>query len=930
MNKTKLLFLLLAIILLPAMTFAQKGQLSGTLTDTSGKKPIVFATVTVFNAKDTSIITYRLSDEQGKFKVPSLPLQKELRVVITATGSGVWRKEFTLTEDAPTLDLGITKLEADVKEMEEVLVVSERPPVVVRKDTIEFNAAAFKTLPTALVEDLLKKMPGVDVDRDGNIMVNGRKVNRLLVEGKEFFGSDPKIASKNLPANLIDKVQVTDDKEELLRNPDLTAGEVGQVINLKLKKAIKQGWFGKLYAGAGTEDRFEGGGIVNMFRDTLQVSLIGYTNNLSRSGFSMQDVMNIGGFSRSNVNMLSINSDGGFAINDISFGGMGGQGIQRSSGGGINVNTLLGKRTTLSMQYFYGENKTRTGQRINNEQFFNDTTLTTQTVNSGEAYDKSHRLSGMVKIKLDSLSSYLEYRPSFSFTNSDATSMTQIESFSNYEPKLNESTNELRRSSQGFATGHELYLNKQFRKKGRNLYVSLNAQYNTSETPQFNDAENVFYKNPSTTSLRQLRSQDQNSLNTRFYAGFNEPLTKKLSLRINQTNEYFSGKDYIDTYEFDPLTGEYIIPDQNLTNGLKRSGWRNTTYAGLRIAPNANFNVTLGANLRSLNIDNEFRKNPEIKQNFTYLMPQINLAYKKINLNYNINLREPNATDLQPVVNNTNPLFLTLGNPELKPTITHNAGIYSFVNVIKRQLTFNFNTNFSYNQNAIIRERFVNDNGVQTTRPINVDGTWNTYLNLNVRKQYKFSSMLKFSTGLNFNGNLSRTFVLINQNRSNATTTSISPSVNFTLNWNDKLELSQRYGPGFNKTTYESNAYPSLKVWRHATSTEVIVRMPKHIVWESTLDYFYNPQVAQGIQKSSFRWNAAVNVLFLKQDKGQLKLSVYDLLNQNISVTRIVRENYIQDTESIILRRYFLLTFTYNIRNFGAKVGGRNNGFMLF
>lgn len=930
MNKTKLLLLSLAILLLPAISFSQKGQLSGTLTDTSGKKPIVFATVTIFNAKDTSIVTYRLTDEQGKFKVPSLPLQKELRVVITATGSAVWRKEFTLTEESPSLDLGITRLEADVKEMEEVLVMSERPPVVVRKDTIEFNAAAFKTLPTALVEDLLKKMPGVDVDREGNIMVNGRKVNRLMVEGKEFFGSDPKIASKNLPANLIDKVQVTDDKEELLRNPDLTAGEVGQVINLKLKKAVKQGWFGKLYAGAGTEDRFEAGGIVNMFRDTLQVSLIGYTNNLSRSGFSIQDVMNIGGFSRNNLNSVSVSSDGGFALNEISFGGMSGQGIQRSSGGGVNVNTLLGKRTTLSMQYFYGENKTTTGQRINNQQFFNDTTLTTQTVNSGESYDRSHRLSGNVRIKLDSLSSTLEYRPSFTFSNTDATSLTQIESFSNYEPKLNESTNELRRSSEGFATGHELSINKQFRKKGRSLYISLNAQYNSNETPQFNDAENIFYKNPSTTSLRQLRSQDQNSLNTRFYAGFNEPLTKKLSLRLNQTTEYFSGKDYVDTYEFDPITGEYIIPDQNLTNGLKRSGWRNTTYAGLRIVPNTKFNITLGANLRSLNINNEFRKNPEINQHFTYLQPQVNLTYKKINLSYNVNLREPNATDLQPVVNNTNPLFLTLGNPELKPTITHSAGLYSYINDIKRQLTLNFNSGFSYNKNAVLRIRTVNENGVQITRPINVDGTWNAYLNGSLRKQYKFSNTLKFSTGLNFNVSYAKTFVYVNQNQSDANTLGFNPSGNVTLNWNDKIEFTQRYSPNFNKTTYESNAYPSLQIWRHNASSEVIVRMPKHIVWESTLDYFYNPQVAPGIQKSSFRWNAAVNVLFLKQDKGQLKLSVYDLLNQNISVTRTVRENYIQDSESIILRRYFLLTFTYNIRNFGAKVGGRNNGFMLF
>ena len=165
--------------------------------------------------------------------------------------------------------------------------------------------------------------------------------------------------------------------------------------------------------------------------------------------------------------------------------------------------------------------------------------------------------------------------------------------------------------------------------------------------------------------------------------------------------------------------------------------------------------------------------------------------------------------------------------------------------------------------------------------------------------------------------------VIVNQNRSTSRNFTLTPNANISLNWNDKVEFNQRYGPSYNKSTYESNVYPSLKVWRHTTSSELVVRMPKRIVWESTLDYNYNPQVAQGIQKTAYRWNAAVNFLFLKQDKGQLKLSVYDLLNQNISVSRVVRENYIQDTESIILKRYFLLTFTYNIRNFGGKVGGK-------
>lgn len=922
MIKANLFIIILISFLLPVQAFSQsRGQLTGTLTDSSGKKPVAYATITVFNAHDTSIVTYRLSDEQGKFKVPSLPLQKELRAVITATGFAVWRKEFTLTEQSPQLDLGSLKMTMDIKEMEEVLLVSERPPVVVRKDTIEFNASAFKTLPTALVEDLLKKFPGVDVDKDGNITVNGRKVNKMLVEGKEFFGSDPKIASKNLPANLIDKVQVTDDKEELQRNPDLTPGEAGQVINLKLKKEIRRGWFGKLYAGAGTEDRYEGGGIVNMFRDTLQVSLLGYSNNLNRSGFSVQDVMSIGGFSRNNINSIMVSSDGGFALNDISFGGLGQNGVQRSTGAGINANTLLGKKTTLSLQYFFGQNKTTVGQVTNTEQFFNDTTLTTRNTNNGETTDNSHRLSAYLKVKLDSLST-LEFRPSFTLSKTDNNYLTQSNSFSNYEPKLNESTNEQQKSTDGFSTTQDLLYNRQFKKAGRTLFVNLNFRFNSSDGEQYNDAENIFYKIPSTTTLHQLRNQDQNTLNTRFFFNYNEPLSKDWSLRVTQTVEYFSNKDYIDTYEYDPSTGGYITPDPDLTNGLKRTGWRNNTYAGIRYKYKK-FSITPALTLKNLDINNRFRKDPSIKQNFNYILPALAVTWDKWTLNYNINVTEPNVGDLQPVINNTNPLYLQLGNPSLKPTVSHNITINSYSFDMKRSLNYNFYTNFSISNDAVIRARTVDEDGVQVTRPINSDGVWSGYASASIRKQYKFSKQWKFSAGANIWGNYTQGLVIVNQNRSTSRNLSLTPSANVSFNWNDKIEFTQRYGPSYNKSTYESNVYPALKVWRHTTSSDLVVRMPKRIVWESSLEYNYNPQVAEGIQKTSYRWNAAVNFLFLKQDKGQLKLSVYDLLNQNISVSRIVKENYVQDTESVILKRYFLLTFTYNIRSFGGKVGGK-------
>ncbi|MCH5689908.1 hypothetical protein LWM68_40175 [Niabella sp. W65] len=201
--------------------------------------------------------------------------------------------------DSLDIDLGVITLHPAATQLDEVLVIAERPPMVIRRDTVEFNANAFKTLPNAMVEDLLKKLPGVQVDKQGNIMVNGKRVNRILVDGKNFFGSDPKMASRNLPSNVIDKIQVTDDKDELLERGDDNLNNVGKVINLTFKKGVKKGLFGKAYGGGGSGingGRYEGGAIANMFRDTLQVSLLGYTNNLNRPGFGWSDLMQTGGF----------------------------------------------------------------------------------------------------------------------------------------------------------------------------------------------------------------------------------------------------------------------------------------------------------------------------------------------------------------------------------------------------------------------------------------------------------------------------------------------------------------------------------------------------------------------------------------------------------------------------------------------------------
>ena len=924
---------LLCFLLLFAHLHAQnsKGIFSGKLTDTSGKNAVAFATITIFKAKDTAIITYRLSDPNGNFKVPGLPFDIGLRAVITSSGLSVYRKEFTLNPGQPQVDIGTLKMQPDIKSLDEVLVYSERPPVTVKNDTVEFNASAFKTLPSALVEDLLKKLPGVDVDVDGAITVNGRKVNRILVDGREFFGGDPKVATKNLPANLVDKVQVVDDKEELDKNPEITKADLGQVLNIKLKRSIKKGWFGKAYAGAGSNGNrghYESGAIINSFRDTFQVSVLGYSNNINKAGFGFNDLEQLGGFKRSGFNSVSTWTDGGVSINDISFGGTG-QGIQQSSGSGVNLNHDPTKKLNYNFQYFFGQIISNYNSKSNSQQFFSDTVLTTRSSTIDKSSSNNHRFGSKITWKKDSFSTFV-FRPNLAIRLNNSAREYFSDGSSSYQPKLNESENLQRTDARDLSYNHELTYNRVFKKKGRTLFMSNNLSIGDIDHDQVNNAENVFYNGQTTvTTLNQNREKRTNNRQSSLQLNFTEKLSKQFSVRISNYFNYFKNNDDLTTYDWDPLSGKYEVLNNTLSNGLERTGNKLLSSATL-IWSHKKLQVSPGVSYNRLYINNNYLKNPDLVQRNSYVFPSLLISWNGLNIGYRANVMEPSAYDLQPVVDNTNQLYQNFGNPDLVPTIFHGVNVGFFKYDKKSQVNFNFNGAVNFQENAIIRERTVDNRGAQTTRPVNVNGVFNFYSNGGFSKSFKFSSNWRFSIRPGFNLSSSRNYVIVNNVRSKFTTWGPGSSITWAFNWKDLFEFNQRYSVFWQRTKYDSDAYKDLRIASHYATSEIVIRMPKNWVWESTVDYRYNPNVATGFSKNIVRWNAGINYLFLKEKKGQLKIFVFDILKQNTSAFRFVRENFIQDTESNALTRYVMLSFTYNIRDFKAgKVGGRNNFFFF-
>ncbi|SJZ33051.1 TonB-dependent receptor [Sediminibacterium ginsengisoli] len=925
----KKLLTIAAALCMSAISFAQTGNISGKVSDSTGKQLLPLTTVTVFTARDTTVVTYRLTNENGVFKIPGLPLNVPLRVMATYSGYEAFRKEFTLSDANPGLDLGLVKLISTSKDLDEIIVTAERPPVIIKKDTIEFNASAFKTLPNGLVEDMFKKVPGMEVDANGDLKINGQKVNRLLVDGKRFFGDDPKMATRNLPSSFVDKIQVMDDKDEMALNNDGDMSKIGKVINLTLKKGVKKGWFGKLYAGGGTDERYEAGGIANIYRDTLQMSLIGFSNNVNRSSFNMKDVTQLGGFERSGFSSMSIWSGGGrdgFALNGISFGGTS-AGLTRATGAGVNLNHAPNKNLSFFGQFFYGNTRSVVESESNAQKFIGDTTINTRNRNQALNTGNSYNVNAGTNWRPDSLTN-ITFSASFSYigNGSNGTNTTVV-----VNNKLGALTNvDGSSNSDAFnrAYYHSFSLTRRFRKKTRNLSIYHSLNLATNPVNYITETDNdFFYPTSYTTFFRQLRTTNAPSTSMNLNANYSDQLSKIVTLRINQRVDY--GKQVQDVYTFGKHvnTNEYDSLDMSLSRGLQReqTRWNNNVALSYKLNK-----VTLNTGFTWLQqwINNSFSILPgtNSRNHYSDLLLGVSLNWKRFSFGFSQDVFAPSISYMAPVPDNSNPFNIMYGNPALNPSKRSSLNLNGTIYNVKTSTTISFNVNTGFTDNAVIYDVTLGSNGVQTNTPINVNGLFSTNGSLRYSRQFKNNQRFIFTLAPSLFANYSKTPMLFNKNMSDVRVVSITPTMAITANWKDKVELSSSYNPTISKSTYSNQQFKSTSLTTHNINSEIIVRLPEKFVWETNASYRYNSITAPGIPKTNIYWNAALSLLMLKEDKGVLKLAVYDILNRNNYVTRAITSNTINDFSSNVLQRYFMLSFTYNVRNMGAakqKIGGR-------
>lgn len=934
MQKSYVLFFFL---LVSVFARAQSnGTVKGTAVDTLSKRAVADATITVLLKKDSSLVTFGMTDDAGRFTLTNLPAG-EYRLLLTHVAYHNHSSHFSITEANKHADLGNIKLNDRTKVLNEVLVKSEAPPVTLIGDTVQYNAGSFKTPPNASVEQLLKKLPGVQVEKDGTVKAQGQKVNRVLVDGKEFFGNDPKMATKNLPADAIDKVQVYDKQTDQAQLTGFDDGNSEKTINLKLKADKKKGAFGKINAGAGTAERAEGRFNINSFKGARQMSAIGMANNTNTEGFSFMDMMNFTGeLSRM---MRGGNGNVSVSADDAASGMMGAlgnnnRGIRTIWGGGLNYNNIIGKKIELTSNYFYNHYNPQTQSQVQRQYLLPDSSYFYDQSAINNTKNNSHRLNLGIDYVIDSFHS-IKISPSLGYQQTKNNSLSNYRQSGSDERLSNEGYNNSFTSSTGYNFRNDLLFRKKFRKKGRTFSLSLQNTLNDSEGDGRFESVNEFYNTTGnlfrTDSINQLYTTQTNLQGYTARAVYTEPLFKRSLLEFSAGKSNSLNTSEKITYDYNGGSGKYDALNDSLTNDFEnRYGYTN---AGIRLrTQRKKFNYAIGLSWQQAELEGKVIsgiKDTVIGKTFTNLLPtarfQYNFTrYKNVTLNYRAYTNQPSVTQLQPVPDISNPLAIREGNPELKQEYTHAVQInYSGLNPFKNKNLFAF-FNLGRTNNKIVNSDSVFSNGVRKTRPVNADAVYNLNGDISIGMPVRFlKGTLRLGTNASYNSG--RQF--INGVGNNINTSSAGPRLDLDMSPTGKIDLSFSAGVNYNKTTYSLQPAFNTIYLSQLYETSVDWQLPKGFYFSTDFSYTVNNQLAAGFNAQVPLWGASISKQMLKFNRGELKFRINDILNRNVGVSRSSNQNYIEDSRVNTLRRYALLSFTYSLTKTG--LGGSAGGMQI-
>lgn len=910
---------LLCLILISTFAYSQKTiSLKGKVIDETTKLPIESATVYLSSVKDSAVVDYTITNKLGNFDFKIKKINQSVFLKVSFVGFQQSKIQLnSITEDK---NFGTIELKESVNKLDEVVIKNEAPPIRIKKDTLEFNASSFKLRPDANVETLLKQLPGVEIDAEGKITVNGKEVNQILVNGKPFFDKDGKIALQNLPSDIINKVQVTDTKTKKEEITGKVASSNNASINLTIDENKNKGLFGKFMAGAGTDKRYESSALINYFKGKQKVSVLASSNNINSTGFSMDEIFD--NMSGNRNNSFYTSSDGSFGLNGMNFGG--GKGITHSNLVGVNYSDELAKDFQSSASYFFASADTNNKNKTNQTNLLPDGNFTTNSNSDSKENKYSHNLNMELEYKIDSTFSVVVV-PKYSKSNSQSKSNSHEESINDANQLLNESSSFVTNENDRATFENNIDFNKSFRRKGRSISGSIQNENSKSQISNLTNSSTIFLQGIEQDDIRnQIKSTRNITDKYSFGIEYDEPVLDSLIINVSLDVEQEKKLESRKTFDFDSVLGTYTFVNDVLSNYLTSN--RNTIWAksGFSISKKKyNLDVRLGQAITRFDNHSLYLGNA-IDLNKNYILPVVDIyggynftKTKSIWINYNYSVYYPEASQILPVEDLANPLNTYIGNPDLNPNKYHQL-YFSFRD-------YDYATRSGYNlymggssyDNQIISSTTYDENRKRTTTYENISGTYESWLGFHWNKTIKKGEHnFKFGCGLNSGYDLNKGFT--NGKLFEASVLELTPRASFTYDYGELFTINPTYSYTINYTKYSNYVVSSASTFVHKFNVLVTNYWPKNWVFGNDFGYTYNSNIADGFKKDFYLWNTSLAYSFYNK-KFTAKVKVYDLLNQNQNATRTITPTAIRDEENIVLKRYAMFSLTYKIEKFAGK-----------
>ena len=909
MKSGKCLLMLLMILFSP-MAFAQQSgvNVTGSVVEQGSDTPIEQATVRLLNVKDSAMVRGVVSARNGSFTLKNVKKGSYL-LHITFIGYDPLYQPLQITGKKNPVNVGKLELSDGAIELGEAVVIGKAPEVTVRNDTVEYNADSYKVTEGSVLEDLLKKMPGVEVDSEGKITVNGKEVKKVMVDGKEFFSDDPKVASKNLPAKMIDKLQGLDKKSDMAQMTGFDDGEEETVINLTVKPGMKQGWFGNAYGGYGSKDRYEGNAMVNRFVNNDQITFMGGANNTNNMGFSdlastMFSGMGGGGGRR-----------GGFGA---------GSGITSSGNAGLNFSKeFKPDKLTLggNTRYSHSDNDARSKSDRQNI-----------LPGDSSSYDNSEAMSRTksdnfgvdfrLEWKPDTMTQLI-FRPSFSLSHSMNDNFSDATTLDNERDTVNTNKSNNYSESNGYNLNASIDFSRKLNNKGRVFSATLSGGNSDSYSDGMNRSDIVYFNQTDAlkNSIIDQRSRyDNKGFNYRAYVSWVEPIGHNNFIQATYSISQRKQEALKNVYNQD-ADGIYNVLDSAYSQSYRNNFISQRASLSFK-SQRAKFNYTIGLNLDpSYSSSENFVGDTtlsKITRKVVNLSPMAQFNYmfdKRTNLRimYNGRTSQPSMTQLQPVADISDPTNITIGNPDLNPRYTNNVFIRFQQFTPEKQRAFMIMANGSYIINDIVSYTSYNqETGVKTTTYKNVNGNYsgNVRMMLNTplkNKKFSINSMTMASFA-NSNG-------YINEEKNTNLNLILSErgGIDFRSSY---LDLGVNGNIRYNATSNSLQKENNQNTFNYGAGGYTTIYLPLNFKIESDVNWSTNSGYGDGFKQNEVLWNASASKSFLKNNQGTLRFKIYDILQQRSNISRSVTASYIQDSEYNTLGSYFMVHFIYRFSIF--------------